>query len=110
MTDAVSDMLRDRSETKKKDVNLPVVTAIIKYDCYPYYHVIRGTLQMDGGVVHWGNQMRFTEDHVLRILPEEAFETQDLLLNQIKNSYAEQERQLCIDILRQHGVHFVTVK
>lgn len=110
MTDAVSDMLRDRSETKKKDANLPMVTAIIKYDCYPYYQVIRGTLQMDGGVVHWGNKMLFSQEYVLRILPEEAFETQNILLGQVKDSYVEQERELCIDILKQHGVDFVTLK
>jgi len=110
MTEAVSGMTRDRSEPKKKGANFPMVTAIIKYDTYPYYRVILGFLQLDGSVTHWGSKVLFSQEHILRILPEAAFDTQQMLLSQVEKSYREQERQLCIDILKQHGVDFVTVK
>lgn len=108
MSDAVSDMLRDRSKPQKKEVKLPMVTAIVKYDTYPYYNVISGELRLDGSV-GWGNNGHFRQESVIRILPEAAFETHNILLEQIKRSYRNQERQLRIDILKQGGVDFVTV-
>lgn len=108
MSDAVSDMLRDRSEPQKKEVKLPMVTAIVKYDTYPYYNVVLAQLGMDGGV-KWGNNGSFRQESVIRVLPEAAFETQNRLLDQVKYSYRKQERQLRIDILKQHGVDFVAV-
>lgn len=108
MTDAVSDMLRDRSEPKPKEVELPKVTAIVKYDLYPYYNVIEGELNLDGSV-RWGTNGTFRQELVVRVLPVAAFETHNILLEQIKRSYRNQERQLRIDILKQSGVDFVTV-
>lgn len=107
MTDAVSDMLRE-SRPAKKVADLPIVTAIVKYDTYPYYNVVLGQLGMDGGV-KWGNNGSFRQESVIRVLPEASFETQNILLEQIKRSYRHQERQLRIDILKQSGVDFVTV-
>lgn len=108
MSDAVSDMLRDRSEPQKKEVKLPTVAAIVKYDTYPYYNVILGELRLDGSV-GWGNNGSFRQESVIRVLPEAAFETQNRLLDQVKYSYRKQEHQLRVDILKQHGVDFVTV-
>lgn len=107
MSDAVSDMLRDRSEPQKKEVKLPLVTAIVKYDLFPYYNVVFGELNLEGCIRC--SSGTFRQESVIRVLPEAAFETQQTLLRQATASYRNQERQLRIDILEQHGVDFVAV-
>lgn len=112
MTDAVSDMLRAvELDVTKKEVEevLPEVTAIVEYDLYPYYLVTKGLLQKDGGVRSetMGN---FKSDSILKVFPGCSYEALEGVLRQITSSYHKQERQLRVDILKEHGVDFVTVR
>lgn len=92
----------------ENEIKFPIVTAIIRCDLYPGYVVTMGGLQMDGGI-RLSSGGTYSGGSVLKVLPLDAYNTQEQLLRQIKNSYREQERQLRIDILKQHGVDFVTV-
>lgn len=87
----------------------PVVTAIVKYDLYPYYHVTKGRLRHDGGIDTSGASY-YRPESVIKVLPASEYEPQKDALQRIEQTYREKERQLRIDILEQNGVDFVTVK
>lgn len=88
---------------------LPEVTAIIKYDLYPYYRVAKGKLREDGGI-KLTESSYYRPDSVIKVLPISEYETQKDSLQLIEQVYREKERELRIDILKCAGVKFVTVK
>lgn len=87
----------------------PEVTAIVKYDLYPYYRVAKGRLRHDGGIDTSGASYYLPES-VIKVLPVSEYEPQKDALQLIEQAYREKERQLRIDILNGAGVNFVTVK
>lgn len=107
MSDTLSGWFEEVDRPQEK-VQFPEVTAIVKYDSFPYYNVFVGQLRMDGGV-SLESKRYVRQESVIAVFPKEAFDTQSILWKQLKNSYRDQERQLRIDILKQHGVDFVTV-
>ncbi|UNA02655.1 hypothetical protein [Enterobacter phage vB_ExiM_F5M1E] len=87
---------------------LPSVTAIVKYDVFPYYVVAKGKLLNNGGVRAEGLGI-FSAESVIRIFPDDQYNTLNRQRESLKNDYRKKERQLRIDILEQAGVDFVTV-
>lgn len=88
---------------------MPLVTAIIKYDLYPYYRVTLGHLRPDGGI-KLSDVSYYRTESVIKVLPESEYEAQKDALQLIEQTYREKERQLRIDILAGAGVNFITVK
>lgn len=88
---------------------LPTVTAIVKYDLYPYYLVRKGKLRTDGGI-QTDRVSYYRPDCVVKVLPESEYEVQESRCRGIQHDYREKERQLRIDILAVNGVDFITVK
>lgn len=88
---------------------LPEVTAIIKYDLYPYYRVAKGKLREDGGI-KLTESSYYRPDSVIKVLPISEYDAQKDSLQLIEQVYREKERELRIDILKCAGVKFVTVK
>lgn len=88
---------------------LPSVTAIIKYDLYPNYRVVKGLLRPDGGI-KMSEVSYYRPDSVIKVLPGAEYEKQKDTLQLIEQVYREKERQLRIDILAGAGVNFITVK
>lgn len=50
-----------------------MVTAIVKYDLFPHFNVIKGELLPCGGV-KWNTNGTFKRESILAIYPEEQFE------------------------------------
>lgn len=88
---------------------LPTVTAIIKYDLFPYYVVAKGNLRQDGGI-QTGVTSYYRPEGVLKVLPESEYEVQKANRSAIEQDYRERERELRVDILIENDVDFVTVK
>lgn len=87
---------------------LPKVAVIVRYDIYPHYLVSKGTL-LPGGRVKTSCGT-YTADSIIRVLPESDFEAYDEQRRKVAKDYDEKERQLRVDILKQNGVNFLTVK
>lgn len=92
-----------------EDDILPEVTAIVKYDLYPYYLVVKGKLSKFGGI-KLGGASHYRPESVIKVLPASEYDSQKDTLKLIRQVYDEKECQLRVDILKQHGVHFVKVK
>lgn len=88
---------------------LPEVTAIVKYDLYPYYRLAKGRLRNDGGI-KLSETSYYRPESVIKVLPKSEYEPQKDKLQLIDQIYREKERQLRIDILKEFGVDFITVK
>lgn len=82
------------------------VTAIVRYDIYPHYIVVKGKLLPTGGV-KTRDCGGFSVRSILRILPESEYETQEALRRKITSEYTKKERQLRVDILKENGVDFL---
>lgn len=92
-----------------EDDILPEVTAIVKYDLYPYYLVVKGKLSKFGGI-KLDRASHYRPESVIKVLPASEYDSQKDTLKLIRQVYSEKECQLRVDILKQHGVHFVKVK
>lgn len=87
---------------------LPTVTAIVSYDIFPHYLVTKGKL-LSGGRVK-ASCGTYAVDSIIRILPESDYEQYEATRRKVSAEYTQKQRQLRVDILKQNGVNFITVK
>lgn len=108
MGDVVGSMLRERKSDNVEPEGT-LVTALVKYDIFPKYLVVKGYLQPDF-TVKTNPYSFYRTTSILQILPAESYESEKERLQRIEDNYYENERQLRIDILKENGVDFVSVK
>lgn len=86
-----------------------LVCAVVKYDHFPHFNVIQGELRGDGSV-RWPGCGVFRGESIIKIFPVGEFE--DLRRKQylLEEDYREGKQKLRVDLLKEHGVDFVTVE
>ena len=88
---------------------MTTLTVIVKYDLYPFYLVAKGKLLSNGDIKTSATSF-YRRESVIKVLPESEYEVQKVILQNIESEYRKKERQLRIDLLKEAGVDFVTVK
>ncbi|QUL77315.1 hypothetical protein A54_265 [Septuagintavirus sv54] len=83
------------------------VTAIVKYDLFPRYRVIKGRLLPNGNVQLIGSTSYMKAEHIIRILPLDQFEEEEKKKDKLVSDYREKELKLRLDLLEQAGVDYI---
>lgn len=84
------------------------VTAIIKYDIYPYYLVLEGDLNEEFDVLT--KVGRYSAKNLLAVKSLSEFTTQKQKLEDIRRQYREKEKELRLALLEENGVDFVKIE
>lgn len=80
------------------------VTALVKYDLYPYYLVVKGSLRFDGGVQRLDNCGYYAPESVIRILPESQYGPEKHRLVTLKDAYNTRHAELKSQLLAEFDV------
>lgn len=84
------------------------VTALVKYDLYPYYLVFGGELLKSMDVkTEVGT---FNKDSILRIRPFHELGAEKLIHKTLKDEYDRLSSQLEVDLLKKYGIKFINKK
>lgn len=81
------------------------VTAIIKYDLFPYYVVTKGSLNNDGSIAISSHSYHRAES-VIRVLPIETFDEQVEKRRKIANDYDLLHNNLKVQLLNEAKVNY----
>lgn len=82
-----------------------IVTALIKYDLFPFYVVRKGVLNPDGGI-QLNKVSSYDVSAVLRILPESAFEDEEEKRSGLSKKYDELVQNIRVELLEEANVNF----
>lgn len=81
----------------------PHIAALIKYDLYPYYTVVKGSLRFDGGV-QLDTCSFHTPASVIRILPGYQYDAEKHRLTTLKEAYNTRHEELKRQLLAEFDV------